>query len=623
MNEIFNNEDFKKEDVTKQLKVLSNYFDKELTDEEFKTKDDSKQQQIKENFIMKTLSDIGSIKPREDGAGFLTRTKFSFADTEKGKKQVLEDEYGKGNAYKYGDRWLVNEGGKKGFNFVDENKLSWKDAADLVGDVPEVAGATAGAVLGSGLMSIPAAAAGGAAGTGIKKLIAKAMGINDGQTPTEIAKDLGESALWSGGGQAVGLGLIKGANKVLAPFADKMTPEAIARRELASKYGVELTPAQVTQSPALGMLENGMKNNLASVETIKDFLNTRQMMPFSEAVKGITPQSDSSSIGENIIKSIIDSQKTKAELFGKQYDELASQIDSPIEMSNLKNATDNIIGKKVASSQDLSPEFQRATDYNSFLQNNNNGFDYNLFKNSRTNLISDLQADKTLTGSAKTGDTKYLKSSMDKDFNDYAIANGLGDTKKALDSNYADYKTLYDKSKIADALARDEKGKLFPENIQDLVVNIKEPSRIDLFKKAGANQDDIRDIVINKVIDKGSVSDSANPSFGSSFVPPSRLATQAYDYGENLSRVGADNVRELGKVAEGIKFSEAFLNHSNTAPTLQNSNIVGIAGTVPFYPMSKAYTSDIGRKYLTDGLGKINPKYSGFGAAFAPLMNQD
>ena len=64
----------------------------------------------------------GLVKPREDGAGFLVRTKFSFADTDAEKKQVLEDEYGKGNAYKYGDRWMINEGGKKGFNYVDENK---------------------------------------------------------------------------------------------------------------------------------------------------------------------------------------------------------------------------------------------------------------------------------------------------------------------------------------------------------------------------------------------------------------------------------------------------------------------------------------------------------------------
>lgn len=621
MSQIFNDDEFKQLDFNKQKEILSNYFNSELADDEFKALSDSEQSKIKDNFLIKSLSDIGAINPREDGAGFLTRTKFSFADTDKGRKQVLEDEYGKGNAIKVDNRWLVYEGKEKGWNAVDEKSLSWKDIADFAGDTPEMVGGTAGAIAGSGLWSIPLASGGTALGAGAKKLIAKAMGIEDNQTATEVAKDLGTSAALGGIGQGVGLGLVK----ALAPFKSKMTPDAIARKELAQKYGVELTPAQITQSPSLGMIENGMKNNPASVGTMAKFAEGKQLIPFQEAIKNITPENSSDGIGRAIVDAINSNKNAQKQMFNQQYSDIANQINSPISIDTLINQASNILeqNKNIPkTAQDTAVKIA-----SEILDSQTPNLNYNELSKLRTNL-GEMAKSGNVTGDIGTAQYKMLKGALDKDFNSFALNNGLGTQKNDVDTAYRGFKEAFENNTIKGLVGTGAKEPIPVEKVVDSVVNPKEISRLDKVIQATNNNDLAKDAVVSKVIDKSSVSDTASPLFGSNFVSPTRFATQSDIYGNHLSKVGADNVRELGKVAENLKWSDAFLNNSNTAPTLQSTGIAGLVGTIPFYPMSKAYTSEIGRKYLTDGLINPNNKaIKSFGAAFAPMItpsyNQD
>lgn len=621
MSQIFNDDEFKQLDFNKQKEILSNYFNSELVDDEFKILSDSEQSKIKDNFLIKSLTDIGAIKPREDGAGFLTRTKFSFADTDKGRRQVLEDEYGKGNAFKIDDKWMFLD--KKGkLHHVDEEGLNWKDfTADWIGDIPEMVGGGAGAIAGSGWGSIPLAAAGSAGGAGIKKLIAKALGIKDEQTASEVAKDLGTSAALGGIGQGVGVGTVK----ALAPFKSKMTPDAIARKELAQKYGIELTPAQITQSPSLGMIENGMKNNPASVGTIAKFAEGKQLTPFQEAIKNITPENSSDSIGKSIVDAINSNKATQKGIFNQQYSDIAGQINKPIEINNLINQASNILeqNKNIPkTAQDTAIKIA-----SEILDSQTPNLNYNELSKLRTNL-GEMAKSGNVTGDIGTAQYKTLKGALDEDFDRFAINNGLGTQKKDVDTAYRGFKDAFENNTIKGIVGTEAKEPIPVEKIVDSVVNPKEISRLDKVIQATNNNDLAKDAVVSKVIDKSSVSDTASPLFGSNFVSPTRFATQSDIYGNHLSKVGADNVRELGKVAENLKWSDAFLNNSNTAPTLQSTGIAGLVGTIPFYPMSKAYTSEIGRKYLTDGLINPNNKFNkSFGAAFAPLLtpsyNQD
>lgn len=619
MSQIFNDDEFKQLDFNKQKEILSNYFNSELADDEFKALSDSEQSKIKDNFLIKSLTDIGAIKPREDGAGFLTRTKFSFADTDKGRKQVLEDEYGKGNAIKSGDRWLVYEGKGKGWNAVDEKGLSWKDIADFAGDTPEMVGGTAGAIAGSGLWSIPTAAGGTALGAGAKKLIAKAMGIEDNQTATEVAKDLGTSALAGGVGQTIGLGLVKG----LAPFKNKMTPDAIARKELAQKYGIELTPAQITQSPTLGQVENVLNNKIWSSDALAKFADEKQLTPFQEAIKNIAPENSSDSIGKSIVDAINSNKNTQKQMFNQQYSDIASQINSPISIDTLINQASNILeqNKNIPkTAQDTAVKIA-----SEILDSQTPNLNYNELSKLRTNL-GEMAKSGNVTGDIGTKQYGILKGALDEDFSKYAMNNGLGTQKNDVDAAYRGFKDAFENNTIKGIVGTGVKEPMPVEKIVDSVVNPKEISRLDKVIQATNNNDLAKDAVVSKVIDKSSVSDTASPLFGSNFVSPTRFATQSDIYGNHLSKVGADNVRELGKVAENLKWSDAFANHSNTAPTLLNSTAFGLLD--PMNLGGKAYTSELGRKYLTDGLINPNNKFNkSFGAAFAPMItpsyNQD
>ena len=563
----------------------------------------------------KMASDRGLIKPREDGAGFLTRTKFSFADTPQGQKQVLEEDYGKGNALKVGDRWVVKD--DKGWNYVDENSLSWNDAADLVGDIPEMVGAGYGAVAGMGMASVPMAGLGGAAGDGVKKLIAKAMGINDNQSAGEIAKDLGESAAWSAGGQFAGLKALQAFNKVKAPFAKAMTPEAVARKAQASKYGIELTPAQITQSPTLGQAENIMHNKYWSSDDLAKFAEEKQLSPFNDAIKKMTPSRNTSEIGEAIADSIVKTKDGNKVMFNKEYGDLASKIDKPIETNRLFNQAAEILdeNKNIApSARDTAVKLS-----SELLDNPNAGMTYQELSKLRTNL-GDMALSGKVTNDVGSAQYQRLKGALNQDFDEFATYNGLGSTKKDIDDAYRVFKNRYENPTVRNIIGTDIKAGMDSE---DIVKNIVKPNKTTLLQRvtdASGNKAATKDAVVDEVINKSKIADYTNPLVGTDTVSPTRFATQSHNYGNNLASVGADDVRELGKVAESIKFSDSFANHSNTAPTLMNSTVWGM--TNPLNMMGKVYTSNGGRKWLTEGFkqtateGKgIKPKINkSFGA---------
>ena len=283
--------------------------------------------------VFKFAMERGLIKPRDDGIGFKIRTKFSLADTDNGRMGVLEDKYGKGNVAKINNQWMIRD--DKGWNNVDESSLSWNDIADVAGDIPEVAGAVAGSVAGSGLASVPMAGVGASAGRGVKKILANLAGVKDNQTPLEIAKDLGESGVYGAGGQLLGLGLGKAIGKAAAPYAKDITPDALLRKQMAEQYGVELTPAQITQAKSLGWLENNLKNNFVSADVIDNSLKETQFKPFNKAVEDMKPTKESSKIGSEIRDSIKNSKQAYKDKFNKEYRDIANSVNKNIPITNI------------------------------------------------------------------------------------------------------------------------------------------------------------------------------------------------------------------------------------------------------------------------------------------------
>jgi len=566
---------------------------------------------------MQLAIERGLIKPREDGAGFLTRTKFSFADTDAERKQVLDDEYGKGNSYKVGNRWLVKD--DKGWNYVNEDGLSWGDIGNIAGDIPEIAGTVAGGVAGTVAGPVGAtggAVLGGAAGKSARDLIKNLIGIKETRNLGEKYSDIGKAGIMGGTAEMGGQALAKtggvALTKLLAPFRSKMTPESVARRDLASKYGVELTPAQVTQSPSLGQIENVLNNRIWSSDALAKFADEKQIGPFNTAIKNITPDNGADEIGMLLKDSIVNTKNANKEMFKNEYGSIANQIDKPIEVDNLINQAGKILeqNKNIPkSAQDTAVKIS-----NEILENRTNNMLYPELSKLRTNL-GDMARGGTVTGDVGTGQYKLLKKALDNDFSNYATYNGLGSIKNDVDDAYRVFKTRYEDNAIKNIIGTDRKQAIAPENVIDTIVKPNKTTMLESTIQASNNPNLVKDAVITKVIDNSKIADYSNPMYGSDMVTPTRFATQANKFGANLSKVGADDVRELGKVAESIKFSDAFANHSNTAPTLMNSSMFGMLN--PLNLGGKAYTSKLGRKYLTDGL---MPKDNSIGKALIPTI---
>lgn len=636
INELFNNDKFKNKSFSEQREYMLNYFDAELASDKFKKYPESEQQDIRNNFVMKELINIGAVKPREDGAGFLTRTKFSFTDTDAEKKQVLEDEYGKGNAYKYGDRWMINEGGKKGFNYVDENKLSWKDTtADIAGDIPEVLGGALGGTAGAigvggvslGVGAVPGATVGMTVGTGAgrstKDIIKSLWGIDlrdDNSSFVDKTLTKGKRALESGliGGISDGLANKAGdigkwgIDKVTKPFANKMTPEAIARRELAQQYGIDLTPAQVTQSPMLSRIENMLNSGItgSSISDIKNGQFETLQGHLNNTFNGITKGKTNEEIGLDIAKMLDDSMKLKKADFNQKYGDLASKIDKNIPVDELKLKAQEIIGRNEQVPKSLQGQSVGTAQELSMLPEN---IDYNTFSQIRSGLGEKARAG-GVTGDIGTGQYKQLKSAMDNSFDNYSVNNGLGVEKQNLDSFYRAFKNDYESGIVNKILKDQNSGNILPENVgNNTVSSITNTKRVS--EALGGNNEPIQEALASKLMNKSSVSNPSIESPFSNYFSANKLNSEigknkdTFEYA--FSDAQKNKINDLAKIGNDISLADkVYGNPSGTSKaldTVMSSGLMyadpamGTANLAGRYLGAKGYVSDVGKKYLTDG----------------------
>lgn len=135
---------------------------------------------------------------------------------------------------------------------IDESGLSWGDAADLAGIVPELVGGIGGAITGQLAIPIPVigAAIGAAIGAGGGSLVEEGAELAAGtsrQTAGEIAKDALKEAAWAGGGEGVIGGLFKAFGAVAkgSSVSSKMAPDQIITGGESIEMGV---------TPALGLI---------------------------------------------------------------------------------------------------------------------------------------------------------------------------------------------------------------------------------------------------------------------------------------------------------------------------------------------------------------------------------
>lgn len=156
----------------------------------------------------------------EADLGTLNRLQYSLEPLESNRRAFLVREFGAENVMqdKEGEVYL-RQGGE--WRPVNKEGISMADIADVAGSTPEILGAGAGALLGFGTASIPAAAAGAGAGSIIRQGLSSAIGTPQVATTGERVAEVGLSTAFGAGGAAVGKGL-KEVGKKVAPRVAKV-----------------------------------------------------------------------------------------------------------------------------------------------------------------------------------------------------------------------------------------------------------------------------------------------------------------------------------------------------------------------------------------------------------------
>lgn len=178
---------------------------------------------------------------REDEAdlGFGTRAKYAIEPLESNRRALLIEKFGQENVMEdeNGDVFIRQNGE---FRPVNASGLSFADVVDFAGATPEMVGAGAGAILGMGVGSIPAAAAGGVAGSAARQGISALLGTPQVAPASERAGELALSGAFSAGGAVVGKGVKTAAKKLFPRFRVDN-----AFKDTAKKVGIKPTRAQL------------------------------------------------------------------------------------------------------------------------------------------------------------------------------------------------------------------------------------------------------------------------------------------------------------------------------------------------------------------------------------------
>jgi len=581
----------------------------------------------------------------QQGAGLpaSTRALFSFADTDEGRMDVLRKAFGDGNAArnkKTGEFYFKKDGA---WRRADEEGLSWADAIDFAGDVPELVGGAAGVVAGTPLGpagQIGGAAVGTAAGRGVKKLIAGAMGVEQNQTPMDIASDLGESALLGAGGEAGGKLLGAGVQKVLRPSGG-IVPEAAAVLGEAEAMGVKPLPGQATGGRGQQIIEGGLKNAIGSAGTMERAQGAN-MQALADEVQNIL-----TTAGGKVEGAVAGSeakagaQKTLG-LFrseaAKKFDEARTLAgDRPITLDNFKKQLDSIKQSVVSGLQTQSPE--TIDKLSKIVDESGGSLSYDDLKLLRENVRM-LADSKDLIAQQKAGVFKRLLNTLDNDIADWAASAGPD----AADA-WAEARKFYGKQI---GVIRGKVGKEFASVMEDAPEQVVkkffvpgQTTKISKLKTIVGNEafdvlrrnflTDLFSDVEMKVVGSGGVA----------FSPPSaaKLSSVIKRYGEPtlkeiLEPEQFNRLMRLSRVADVAQ--RGIVNTSNTATIAGGQRLLGALGTIAAggaagvaggpagtagmialpYALSKLILSGPGRRYLTEGVAIPEAAKVGFEALY-------
>lgn len=203
-------------------------------------------------------------------------------------------------------------------------------------------GLEAAGMVGGGMIGAPVGpvgmAAGGAGGYAIAKKVDEIItnqinrieGIEDKATIAEETisslHDLKDGLIMEMVAQAAPVIPIAAYNKIMAPFASRMKPDAIIARDLAKGKGIEYTPAEQTGSRAVGAIEDLVEKSPASGDILRDFRFQKQLQPLMEQRNQLIESGgglkDINAVGEKIYAEVTDYLQQVEKVKGKRLNQL-------------------------------------------------------------------------------------------------------------------------------------------------------------------------------------------------------------------------------------------------------------------------------------------------------------
>ena len=230
-------------------------------------------------------------------------------------------------------------------SLTDEQK---QEALNTLG---ELAGGTAGAVVGTGPMSIPAAGVGAVVGKTAARLAGAAAGIKSPpKTVMQELDDAAKTAVLNAGGEgaARALPLIPGAVKSVAQRGLqrvlKPEPEIV---QLADKAGIALTPGMATRQPLIRQLEAVLETTPGGMQKIRDA--TGKAMAGSEQNIRAIPQKfapypvDRPEAGEALRDAVNTNFRAVEKHFDPQYKQLSKRVgDVNIDLTPMQDAAQQV-----------------------------------------------------------------------------------------------------------------------------------------------------------------------------------------------------------------------------------------------------------------------------------------
>jgi len=154
----------------------------------------------------------------------------------------------------------VPEWGQKSPTLYGMAGATYETLSPLAEALGLVVGGVKGFAVGGPIGAVAGAGVGYSLAERFKQRAGEALGVKQPQTPEEeliqAAKDVRTGATLQMAGEAAGVAIGATVKRLLAPFAKDVSPEAVEIAKIAKQHGVELTPAEITQSSLLSKIEN-------------------------------------------------------------------------------------------------------------------------------------------------------------------------------------------------------------------------------------------------------------------------------------------------------------------------------------------------------------------------------